>query len=154
MKNNIDGSDINVGSIEEEIKVGDIVELKSKHIGKVININEFREPSMKYGIDIKGFRDIAFVGEYAIVRKVEDNIKEDIGTVHCDRCRNEYAEKYYKDEYGDEIICEECLLELDGITTSTTTNYFIDGEYIGNDEQDIQNVIDEICEHFSYKEIE
>ena len=72
----------------------------------------------------------------------------------CDRCGEEFSESYYKDEYGDEIICQECLLELDGITTSITTNYFIDGEYIGNDEQDIQEVINEVCEHFSYKEIE
>ena len=138
----------------EELKVGDKVELKSKHIGTIVNINEFREPSMKYAIDIKGFRDVAFVGEEVIARKVEDNIEEDIETVHCDRCGNDYSDNYYRKEYGDEIICEECLLELDGITTSTTTNYFIDGEYIGNDEQDIQNVIDEICAYFSYKEID
>ena len=46
----------------------------------------------------------------------------------CDRCNSDYAEHYYKDKYSDEIICEDCLLELDGITTSTITNYFIDGE--------------------------
>lgn len=88
---------------------------------------------------------------------MEEEIKiqeENSNTKICDRCESDYSDNYYRKEYGDEIICEECLLELDGITTSTITNYFIDGEFIGDDEQDIQNVIDEICAYFSYKEIE
>ena len=52
-------------------KVGDIVELKSKHIAKIVNINEFREPCMKYGVDIEGFNDVAFIGDEAISRKLE-----------------------------------------------------------------------------------
>lgn len=56
----------------EELKVGDKVELKSKHIGTIININEFREPSMKYGIDVEGFSDVVFVGEEQIIRKIEE----------------------------------------------------------------------------------
>ena len=72
----------------------------------------------------------------------------------CNRCNSEYSEIYYKDDYSNEVICEECLLELDGITTSTITNYFIDGEYIGNDAESIQEVVDNICECFSFTKIE
>ena len=74
--------------------------------------------------------------------------------MRCDRCESDYAEHYYKDEYSDEIICEDCLLELDGITTSTITNYFIDGEYIGSDEESIQEVINNICDYFSFEEVQ
>ena len=52
-------------------KVGDIVELKSKHIAKIVNINELREPCMKYAVDIEGFLDVAFIGDEVILRKVE-----------------------------------------------------------------------------------
>lgn len=74
----------------------------------------------------------------------------------CDRCESEFAEHYYKDKYSDEIICEDCLLELDGITTSTITktNYFIDGDYVGNDEESMQDVVDNICDRFSYEEVQ
>lgn len=71
----------------------------------------------------------------------------------CDRCNSDYAEHYYKDKYSDEIICEDCLLELDRITTSTITNYFIDGDYVGNDEESLQAVVDNICDYFSYEEL-
>lgn len=54
-------------------KVGDIVELKSKHIAKIVNINELREPCMKYAVDIEGFLDVAFIGDEAISRKLEVN---------------------------------------------------------------------------------
>lgn len=50
-------------------EVGDIVELKSKHIAKIVNINELREPCMKYGVDIDGFLDVAFIGDEAISKK-------------------------------------------------------------------------------------
>lgn len=70
----------------------------------------------------------------------------------CERCGSDYAESYYKDKYSDEIICEECLLELDGITTSTETYYFLDGEYIGSD-CNYSELIENICESTDYEEI-
>ena len=67
----------------------------------------------------------------------------------CNICNSEYAEHYYKDKYSDEIVCEDCLLELDGITTSTIINYFIDGD----DEESMQDVVDNVCDYFSYEEV-
>ena len=44
--------------------------------------------------------------------------------IKCEICGSDYAENYYKNNLSDEIICEDCLLEVDGITTSTITQYF------------------------------
>ena len=72
----------------------------------------------------------------------------------CEICGSKYADNYYKNKDTDEIICEDCLLEVDGITTSTITHYFLDGEYIGDDSDSIQDVVDTICEYFDYTKIE
>lgn len=101
-------------NIEKDIKIGDIVELKSKHIGTIININEFRDPCMKYGIDIEGFNDIAFVGEEAILRKIEkqNNIDEDIEIegfegekIRCSKFTEKVGQDYvdYKFEYENNL---------------------------------------------------
>ena len=71
----------------------------------------------------------------------------------CERCGSDYAESYYKDKYSDEIICEECLLELDGITTNKETHYFLDGYYLGTD-NNYSELIENICEYTDYEEIE
>lgn len=71
----------------------------------------------------------------------------------CEICGNEYdGDNYYKNEDTDEIICEECLLESDGITTSTATSYYVDGEYIGND-LDFDELINNVCSIFGYKKV-
>lgn len=45
-----------------EIKVGEYVRTKNGYIGYVENINDFREPSMKYAIEMQK-SDLVFVGE-------------------------------------------------------------------------------------------
>lgn len=70
----------------------------------------------------------------------------------CERCGSTYAESYFKDEYTGEVICEECLLKLDMITTSTETYYYLDGEYIGSD-ANYSDLIENICDNTGYKEI-
>ena len=55
-----------------ELKVGDYVRivdnLGKQFIGKIYNINDFREPSMKYAVDCQIFNDYAFVGEEIILK--------------------------------------------------------------------------------------
>lgn len=51
-----------------DIEVEEYVRLKQGIIAKVSNINDFREPSMKFGIDANYFKDIVFVGENDIVK--------------------------------------------------------------------------------------
>lgn len=61
------------------MKIGDYVRivdnLGKQFIGKIYNINEFREPSMKYAIDCQIFNDYAFIGDERIV-KSNPNILE------------------------------------------------------------------------------
>ena len=70
----------------------------------------------------------------------------------CNICGSDYADNYFKDEYSDEIICEECLLEIDGITTSTETHYFLDGQYMGSDFNNSE-LLENICDNTTYKKI-
>lgn len=57
----------------EDIKVGDFVRLKQGYIGTVENINDFREPSMKYVVDIQKI-DLVFVGDDDIVKQSKNLI--------------------------------------------------------------------------------
>lgn len=71
----------------------------------------------------------------------------------CDRCGTDVTNiQYFKDKYGDEVICEDCMLEIDGITTDTVTNYFLDGEFIG-DNNELDVVINNICYCCDFEEI-
>ena len=45
------------------MNTGDYVRTKNGYIGKIYNINEFREPSMMYAIDIPKTDDFVFMGE-------------------------------------------------------------------------------------------
>lgn len=55
-------------------KVKDKIILKdlkgNKYKGEIININDYREPSMKYAVGIDGFDDYVFIGENQIVEKI------------------------------------------------------------------------------------
>ena len=59
--------------MNNEIKVGDFVRLKQGYIGTVENINDFREPIMKYAVDIQK-RDLVFVGDDDIVNHSKNKI--------------------------------------------------------------------------------
>jgi len=74
--------------------------------------------------------------------------------MECNICgTNAKGIEYFQNESTDEIICEDCLLEVDGITTDTVTNYFADGEFIG-DNNELDVVINSICECYDYKKVE
>ena len=45
------------------MKTGDYVRTKNGYIGRIYNINEFREPSMIYAIDIPKADDFVFMGK-------------------------------------------------------------------------------------------
>lgn len=73
--------------------------------------------------------------------------------IKCEICRTEFSDNFYKQNETGKIICEECLLESDMITTDTITNYYLDGEYIGNNSDNIEDVIETICDTYDYSEI-
>jgi len=51
--------------------------------GVIYNVNDFREPSMKYAVDIEGFSDFVFVGESQL-RPVKKEVEHLINQWHCD----------------------------------------------------------------------
>ena len=46
-----------------KLEVGQFARLKSGYICKIININDFREPNMKYGVEASYLRDVMFIGD-------------------------------------------------------------------------------------------
>ena len=53
---------------EKVMNIGDYVRTKSGYILKIVNINEFREPSMKYGLETSYVKDIVFMGDKDIIK--------------------------------------------------------------------------------------
>ena len=56
-----------------KLEVGQFARLKSGYICKIININDFREPNMKYGVEANYLKDVMFIGDDDVV-KVSYNI--------------------------------------------------------------------------------
>lgn len=71
----------------------------------------------------------------------------------CEICGTDLSDGFYKEEETGKIICEECLLESDMVTTDTITNYYLEGEYIGNNVDSIEDVIDALCDTYNYSKI-
>lgn len=51
-----------------KLEVGQFVRLKSGYICKIINVNDFREPNMKYGVEANYLNDIMFIGDDDVVK--------------------------------------------------------------------------------------
>lgn len=43
----------------------------NEYKGEIVNISDYREPSMKYAIYIDGFDDYVFVGDNLIVKRID-----------------------------------------------------------------------------------
>ena len=75
--------------------------------------------------------------------------------IKCAKCKSDYEEDYYK--YNDYIFCFDCLIqELEntkGLNRVTTTHYYNDDwGKLGTDD-DIEEVIQNICEDYDVEEI-
>lgn len=51
-----------------KLEVGQFARLKSGYICEIININDFREPNMKYGVEANYLKDVMFIGDDDIVK--------------------------------------------------------------------------------------
>ena len=51
-----------------KLEVGQFARLKSGYICKIININDFREPNMKYGVEASYLKDVMFIGDEDILK--------------------------------------------------------------------------------------
>ena len=112
------------------MKVGEYCRTKWGYICKIININDFREPSMKYGVEASYLKDIMFIGDEDII-KSSPNIIDLI-------------------EVGDIIttnnLCGE-ITKIDGDKIYTTC---YDGEYCSV--SDIKTIVTKECfESMEYK---
>ena len=51
-----------------KLEVGQFVRLKGGYICKIINVNDFREPNMKYGVEANYLKDVMFIGDDDVVK--------------------------------------------------------------------------------------
>ena len=51
-----------------KLEVGQFARLKSGYICKIININDFREPNIKYGVEANYLKDIMFIGDDDVIK--------------------------------------------------------------------------------------
>ena len=51
-----------------KLEVGMYVKTKNGYICKIININDLREPNMKYGVEASYLKDIMFIGDDDILK--------------------------------------------------------------------------------------
>ena len=51
-----------------KLEVGQFARLKSGYICKIININDYREPNMKYGVEANYLKDVMFIGGDDVVK--------------------------------------------------------------------------------------
>ena len=51
-----------------KLEVGQFARLKSGYICKIINVNDFREPNMKYGVEANYLKDVMFIGDDDVVK--------------------------------------------------------------------------------------
>ena len=61
--------------MNKELSVGMYVRTKWGYICGLININDYREPTMKYGVEANYLRDVMFIGDEDII-KASHNIIE------------------------------------------------------------------------------
>ena len=127
-----------------KLEVGQFARLKSGYICKIININDYREPNMKYGVEANYLKDVMFIGDNNIVKasyKIIDILE-----------KGDYVNGsevlYFESKYIEEddkfipigVITENCCLE-------NTDSWII--------EKDIKSVIThEQMEQMAYKVVE
>lgn len=54
--------------MKDKLELNMYVRTKWGYICKIININDFREPSMKYGVEANYLKDVMFIGDDDIVK--------------------------------------------------------------------------------------
>ena len=121
-----------------KLEVGQFARLKSGYICKIININDFREPNMKYGVEANYLKDVMFIGDDDVV-KASYNI---IDILEVGDYVNGYIVEEIKRGYDGKIWID-----------NSTRGYDDGGEYtIWKRNKDIKSVIThEQMEQIAYK---
>ena len=94
-----------------KLEVGQFARLKSGYICKIININDFREPNMKYGVEANYLKDVMFIGDddvvkasYNIIEILEEN--DYVNGLRVEK--NKYGELYTSYVYYGGDIGKQC----------------------------------------------
>lgn len=111
------------------MKVGDYVRTKNGYICKVTNINDFREPNVRYCVDANYLKDFMFIGDEDIY-KSSPNIIDliEVGD-YVNGCRVDDIRPthLYCNEDDDDDFCEIILKE--NIKSIVTKDQFKAMEY-------------------------
>ncbi len=96
-----------------KLEVGMHVRTKNGYICKIININDYREPSMKYGVEANYLKDIMFISDDDIVKasfniidliKPKDIILGRDGRLYqCWKIYKDYVFTYSKNKQGQTV---------------------------------------------------
>ena len=94
-----------------KLEVGQFARLKSGYICKIININDFREPNMKYGVEANYLKDVMFIGDDDVV-KASYSIIDILEVGDCVNGliveKNKYGELYTSYVYYGGDIGKQC----------------------------------------------
>lgn len=116
--------------MKDKLEPNMYVRTKWGYICKIININDFREPSMKYGVEASYLKDIMFIGDDDI-SKASHNI---IDLIEIGDYVNGWKVLYWTD--GTKIIDDGYATNLDKIDIKSivTKEMFSSMEYrLGDD---------------------
>ena len=117
----------------QEIKVGWYVRTKDGYILKIVNINEFREPSLKYGVETNYLPDVMFIGDEDII-KSSSNIIDLIQVgdyvnskkvIEVDDCKGAMREIYLEGQNPE----KDCGIYFEMIESVVTREQFERCEY-------------------------
>lgn len=109
-----------------EIKVNDYVRTKSGYICKIININDFRELSMKYGVEASYLKDVMFIGDEDIIKsspRIKDLIQvgdyvngwrvTQITNTYVEICWGRDSDEFIKPENIKSILTKEQFEQME-----------------------------------------
>lgn len=98
-----------------KLEVGQFARLKSGYICKIININDFREPNMKYGVEANYLKDVMFIGDDDVF-KASYNIIDILE-------KGDYVNGYKVSFIGEDYI-QEKFVQCDYPVEVGSTNHY------------------------------
>ena len=97
--------------MKDKLEPNMYIRTKWGYICKIININDFREPNMKYGVEANYLKDVMFIGDDDIIKASYDiiDILEENDYVNGLRVeKNKYGELYTSYVYYGGDIGKQC----------------------------------------------
>ena len=94
-----------------KLEVGQFVRLKGGYICKIINVNDFREPNMKYGVEASYLKDVMFIGDDDVIKasyNIVDILEENDYVNGLRVEKNKYGELYTSYVYYGGDIGKQC----------------------------------------------